>query len=80
MKLAMTQFVVLVLFTLIAGVGVDFLVRPLGPRVHTAYRGFVAFIWRQSARAVRWAWRNHARFIVGFATGFLVALYLTGYF
>ena len=43
-------------------------------------RRAINYVWRQFVRLCRWTWRNYRQFVIGFATGILVALYTTGYF
>ena len=79
----MNQFLGYVFVIVVMLVGLDFLFRSGGPRAHGAYRRWLgrvrAFLSRQMARFIRWAWREYSQFIVGFATGILAALYYTGH-
>lgn len=76
------QLVVFSLTILIMLVGLDFLMRAMGPRAHGAYRrelrrGF-GFARRQITRFMRWAWREHHEFVLGAIAGALAVLYFTG--
>ena len=73
-----------ILIILIMLVGCDFLARAIGSRAHAHYRRALGtaynFIRTHVNRFVRWAWREHKKFLIGAVVGAIIALYLTGYF
>jgi hypothetical protein len=64
--------------------GVDLALMYAGMGMQARYRKLLRatrdFLRKQLSRFVRWAWREHKKFIVGFTAGVLATLYLTGYF
>lgn len=84
MTQAFSQVFAFIVVISILLVGVDFMAKGAGPRVHGGYRRglsrFERAIRERVVRFANWAWLGYHQFIIGVGVGIMLALYFLGRF